>query len=57
MEEITKKAKGLRKAGIGITGMGAIACRTELTLEKAIIIAAIAIVGIVCQCILDWRTK
>ncbi len=55
MDEIANKAKGLRKAGLGITAMTCIACWKDLSLEKAGIIAVIAIVAITCQCILDWR--
>ena len=57
MEEINKKAKGLRKAGLGITAMTCIACCTDLSLEKSIIIATIACVAIVCQCVLDWKNE
>ena len=49
------KIKGFRKLGIGMTAICSIACKVDMPNEKAIIIAVIAMVGIICQCILDWR--
>ena len=52
---MNSKIEGFRKLGIGMTVICIIVCKAELSLEKAITIAVIAIVGIICQCILDWR--
>lgn len=47
--------QGLRKMGIGIAGIGAISLKEPSDFKIALIIAIVTVVGIVCQCILDWR--
>lgn len=51
------KAKGLRKIGIGITAISTLSLKPPEDFRVAVIIGVIAIIGIVCQSILDWRTK
>lgn len=54
-EEQKSKIKGWRKMGIGIGGITAISVQTSIDFKIAVIIAIIAITGIVCQCVLDYK--
>ena len=53
--EPKSKIQGWRKMGIGIGGITAISLQDSIDFKIAIIIAIIAITGIVCQCILDYK--
>ena len=53
MEE--SKIKGFRKIGIAMGAITAVSVADSVDFKIAVIIGTIAVVGIVCQCILDRR--
>ncbi|KKN73467.1 hypothetical protein LCGC14_0400420 [marine sediment metagenome] len=57
MEEQKTKIEGWRKIGIGMGAITALSLKDTMDFKIAVIIGFIAIVGIVCQGILDWRKK
>ncbi len=57
MEEQKSKVEGWRKMGIAMGAITALSVQNTVDFKIAIIIGAIAIFGIVCQGILDWRKK
>ena len=57
MEEEKKKAEGWRKMGIGMSAIAALSLTSTIDFKIAVIIGIIAIVGIVCQGILDYGKR
>ena len=57
MEEQKSKIEGWRKMGIGMGAITALSLKATIDFKIAIIIGVIAVVGIVCQGILDWRKR
>lgn len=59
MEEEKPKSviEGWRKMGIAMGAITALSISETISFETSIIIGIIAIVGIVCQGVLDWRRK
>jgi len=57
MEEQKDKIKGLRKLGIAMGAITALSLKDAIDFKVAIIIGVIAIVGIVCQSILDEKNR
>lgn len=55
MEHTESKIEGWRKAGIGVTAITALTLKDTINFKVAVIIGTIAVVGIVCQGVLDWR--
>ena len=56
-EENKTKIEGWRKLGIGISAITALSIKSTIDFKIAIIIGTIAIVGIVCQGILDYGKR
>ena len=50
-----EKLKGLRKAGIVTIAITALTCNPPENFKIAVIIGIIAVVGIICQTVLDWK--
>ncbi len=57
MENEKNRVEGWRKLGIAMGAITALSLKNTIDFKTSIIIGVIAIVGIICQCILDWRTK
>lgn len=57
MEEQKPKTNGWRKLGIGVSAITALSIKGTVDFKIAIIIGVIAIVGIVCQGILDYGRR
>ena len=57
MEEPKTKIEGWRKLGIGISAITALSLTSTIDFKIAVIIGIIAIVGIVCQGILDYGKR
>jgi len=57
MEEQKSKIEGWRKMGIGMGAITALSLKDAMDFKIAVIIGVIAIVGIVCQGILDYEKK
>ena len=58
MEERKNGIEGWRKMGIGMAAISALTWKGEnIDFRIAVIIGIIAIIGIGCQAILDWRKK
>lgn len=57
MEEQKSVIEGWRKMGIAMGAITALSLSKTISFETSIIIGIIAIVGIVCQGVLDWRKK
>lgn len=57
MEEQKKKVEGWRKMGIGIAAITALSLNPTIDFKIAGIIGIVAIVGIVCQSMLDYVKK
>ena len=56
MEEKPKSViEGWRKMGVAMGAITALSLKETITFETSVIIGIIAIVGIVCQGVLDWR--
>ena len=55
MEEEKSKIEGYRKIGIAMGAITALSVKETIDFRTAIIIAVIAVIGIVCQGVLDWR--
>lgn len=55
MEEQKKKVEGWRKMGIAMGAITALSLKDTIAFEIAVIIGIIAIAGIICQGILDWK--
>jgi hypothetical protein len=51
------KAKGLRKVGIGVSAITALSIQSDMDAKIALMITCIAIVGIICQTLLDKGVK
>ncbi len=56
-EESKKKIEGWRKIGIGVSAITALSIKGNVDFKIAVIIGIIAIVGIVCQGVLDYDKK
>lgn len=55
MEKTKSKVEGWRKMGIAGAAIGALSVNNGINFRIAVIIGVIAIVGIVCQGVLDWK--
>lgn len=57
IEDPKKKTEGWRKMGIGLGAITALSINPTIDFKIAVIMGVIAIVGIVCQGILDYEKK
>ncbi len=57
MEEKKSVIEGWRKMGVAMGAITALSLKDEISFKIALIIGVIAITGIVCQGILDWKKK
>ena len=57
MEEQKSKIEGWRKMSVAMGTIAALTARPPTNLKIAIIIGVVAVFGIICQTILDWRKK
>ena len=53
--DMAKRMEGLRKAGIGITAIVALAWKPPADFRTTAVIGVIAVVGIICQTVVDHR--
>lgn len=52
---MNSKIEGIRKMGIAMGAITALTLKSTMEFKTAVIVCVIAITGIVCQGILDWR--
>ncbi len=55
MDEQKSKIEGWRKMGVAMGAITALAINSDMDFKVAVIIGTIAIAGIICQGILDWK--